>query len=73
MQHKTETKSKTGLERLKQLYFTIMLPFYVLIGLNKVPELLLTLLCQELTGDKDKDECFIECTCICHALCVYGM
>lgn len=32
--------------------FTIMLSFNVLIGLHKVPELLLALLCEELTGKK---------------------
>lgn len=37
------------------IYITIMLSFYVLIGLHKVPELLLALLCQELT-EKEGDE-----------------
>lgn len=47
---------KTGLVRLEQHYFTIVLSFDVLIALNKVPELLLALLCQELTEEEEDDE-----------------
>lgn len=42
--------------RLEQHYFTIVLSFDVLIALNKVPELLLALLCQELTEEEEEDE-----------------
>lgn len=48
-----------------------MLSFYVLIGLHKVPELLLALLCQELTEEEeDEGGCFISCACI-YAVCAY--
>lgn len=40
--------------QLKLVYFTIMLSFYVLIGLHKVPELLLALLCQKLTEEEKR-------------------
>lgn len=46
---------KAGPEWLKQLYFTIMLSFYVLIGLHKIPKLLLALLCQELTEEEENE------------------
>lgn len=53
--------------------FTIMLSFYVLVGLHKVPELLLALLCQELTGEEeDEGDSFISCACI-YAVCVYRL
>lgn len=43
---------------------TIMLSFYVLIGLYKVPELLLALLCQELTEEEEEDY-YIYLCCLC--------
>lgn len=62
---------KEGLKWVKQLYFTIMLSFYVLIGLHKVPELLLALLCQELTEEEeDEGGSFISCMCI-YSVCAY--
>lgn len=57
-----ELKMKSGLESVKQFYITIMLSLYVLSGLHKVPELLLALLCQELTGEKEYEGgSFISC------------
>lgn len=64
-------KVKAGLEWWEQLYFTIMLSFYVLIGLHKVPELLLALLCQELTEEeKDEGGSFMSRACIYDTLSV---
>lgn len=57
-------KVKTGLERVKQCYLTIMLSFYVLIGLNKVPELILALLRHELTEEEDDDGGSLIKTCL---------
>lgn len=44
--------------------FTIMLSFNVLIGLHKVPELLLALLCQKLTGKKGMNMAVSYAVCI---------
>ena len=50
---------------MRQRYFTIMLSFYVLIGLHEVPELLLALLRQELTEEEEGEGVsFISCAFI---------